>query len=51
VTRKRKTAPRIPENGEPGAFSTPACYLHEFETPPATTLGVNIKRIHDERSD
>jgi uncharacterized protein YeaO (DUF488 family) len=51
VTRKRKTALRIAEDGEPGAFSSPACYLHEFETPPATTPGVHIKRIHDERSD
>jgi hypothetical protein len=51
VTRKRRTTVRIDEDGEPGAFSSPACYLHEFETAPATTPGVQIKRIHDERSD
>jgi uncharacterized protein YeaO (DUF488 family) len=51
VTRKRKIALRIHEDGEPGTFSSPACYLHEFETPPATTPGVHIKRIHEEHSD
>ena len=51
VTRKRKTAVRIDEDGEPGAFSSPACYLHEFDSRPASTPGVHIKRIHDERSD
>ena len=48
---KRKTAVRIDEDREPGAFSSPACYLHELENPPSTAPGVRIKRIHDERSD
>jgi uncharacterized protein YeaO (DUF488 family) len=51
VTRKRKAAVRIDEDGEPGTFSSPACYLHEFESARATTPGVHLKRIHDERSD
>lgn len=51
MTRKRKTAVRIEEDDEPGTFSSPACYLHQFETPPAPIPGVHIKRIHDERSD
>jgi uncharacterized protein YeaO (DUF488 family) len=38
-----------------GAYSSPACYLHEFEEPPATAAqesvsrhGVGIKRIYEE---
>ncbi len=30
-------------------FSSPACYLHEFESESQTDPGVQIKRIHDER--
>ncbi len=51
MTRKRKTVVGIDEDGEPGTFSSPACYLHEFDSRPAGTPGVHIKRIHDERSD
>jgi uncharacterized protein YeaO (DUF488 family) len=34
-------------DSEPAAFSSPACYLHEFESP---APGVQIKRIHEEPS-
>lgn len=49
MTRKRKTAARVSDS-EPGAFSSPACYLHEFESPGVTAPGVQIKQIHDERT-
>jgi uncharacterized protein YeaO (DUF488 family) len=35
-------------DSEPAAFSSPACYLHEFELPDAPDPGVQIKRIHEE---
>jgi uncharacterized protein YeaO (DUF488 family) len=46
---RRKTAARV-EASEPREFSSPACYLHEFESARATGPGVQIKRIHDECS-
>jgi uncharacterized protein YeaO (DUF488 family) len=47
VKRRRKSA-AISEGAEPGAFSSPACYLHEFESPGRPAPGVQIKRIHEE---
>jgi uncharacterized protein YeaO (DUF488 family) len=49
VTRRRKTAAPA-DDSEAGAFSSPACYLHEFESLGFTAPGVQIKRIYDERS-
>ena len=49
MIRRRKAAARVDES-EAGEFSSPACYLHEFESARATAPGVQIKRIHDERS-
>jgi uncharacterized protein YeaO (DUF488 family) len=34
-------------DNEPAAFSSPACYLHEFEAEGAPQAGVQIKRIHE----
>lgn len=48
VNRRRKSA-ATSEEAEPGAFSSPACYLHEFESFGTTAPDVQIKRIHDER--
>ena len=46
---RRKAAARA-DKSAPGEFSSPACYLHEFESARATAAGVQIKRIHDEPS-
>lgn len=32
--------------GRSGEYSSPACYLHEFETPATTAPGIEIKRIY-----
>jgi uncharacterized protein YeaO (DUF488 family) len=48
VKRRRRSA-ATSEDAEPGAFSSPACYLHEFESTGTAAPGVQIKRIHDER--
>jgi uncharacterized protein YeaO (DUF488 family) len=48
VTGKRKPRARA-DHSESGAYSSPACYLHEFESPGTAPTGVQIKRIHDER--
>jgi uncharacterized protein YeaO (DUF488 family) len=48
VTRRLKRS-RVTDR-EPAAYSSPACYLHEFEPPGAPDPGVQIKRIHEEPS-
>ena len=44
MTRRPK---RSLADSEPAAFSSPACYLHEFEAEGAPQAGVQIKRIHE----
>lgn len=46
MTRRLK---RSRADSEPAAFSSPACYLHEFEAESALQAGVQIKRIHEAR--
>jgi uncharacterized protein YeaO (DUF488 family) len=46
VTRRLK---RSRADSEPAAFSSPACYLHEFGSEGASQPGVQIKRIHEPR--
>lgn len=48
--KRRRASAATRDDAEPGAFSSPACYLHEFESAAATAPGVQIKRIHDERT-
>ncbi|GAC1457131.1 MAG: hypothetical protein PVSMB6_15420 [Steroidobacteraceae bacterium] len=48
VKRRRRSA-ATSEDAEPGRFSSPACYLHEFEPAGTAAPGVQVKRIHDER--
>jgi uncharacterized protein YeaO (DUF488 family) len=50
ATRRQRRPAR--DRTRPGAFSSPACYLHEFEQassgkPPAAAHGVGVKRIYD----
>jgi uncharacterized protein YeaO (DUF488 family) len=58
ATRRQRRVTRARDDEAAGAFSSPACYLHEFEaaaTGPASTrrsarapaCGVGIKRIYD----
>ncbi len=54
VAIRRQQRPRARSDaGRSGAYSSPACYLHEFETQAATAPGIEIKRIYApvERSD
>ena len=44
MTRRLK---RSRADSEPAAFSSPACYLHEFEAESAPQARVQIKRVHE----
>jgi hypothetical protein len=45
--RKRKVPVAAHTDSEQGAYSSPPCYLHEFEAQAAPTqAGARIKRIH-----
>jgi uncharacterized protein YeaO (DUF488 family) len=49
-TRRQRRVTRAHDDEAAGAFSSPACYLHEFEAeaPHGSPHGVAIKRIYEE---
>jgi len=53
ATRRQQRLRARSDAGRSGEYSSPACYLHEFETQAATAPGIEIKRIYEpaERSD
>lgn len=53
-TRGKRGAAALKDAHRPGAYSSPACYLHELDPDPEPrSRGVEIKRIYDkpERTD
>jgi len=51
IAPRKPGAPRAPKDrGEMREYSSPACYLHEFESHPASmgVPDVRIKRVYDE---
>jgi len=51
-TRRRRRAPHA-EAAHAGSYSSPACYLHEFEEAPteAQVRGFEIKRVYEDAAD
>src|SRR6185312_16175064 len=47
ATRRQQRLRARSDAGRSGEYSSPACYLHEFETQAATAPGIEIKRIYE----
>lgn len=47
MTRSAQATRRGRRRFTAGEYSSPACYLHELESPEAGAVGVHIKRIYD----